>query len=114
MLRQLGIVTSTPHDLRTGTVEIVVFLSEVAAVLNTLAVTRFGGRIGAVRQEGLVEQVVGVYLRAVGYAFPSELSVDVVEVLCMEVSAGAVRDPSEIAGRLQIIWRVQPNNTGLK
>lgn len=34
-------------------------LSHAAVYLNTLAVTEFGGRIGQLREEGLVEQIVG-------------------------------------------------------
>jgi death on curing protein len=63
LLRRLQIQLNEPVSLTQTSPEAtaakVRLLSAAAVYFNILAVTEFGGRAGPVRQEGLVEQVVG-------------------------------------------------------
>ncbi len=86
MLRHLDV--ASPHDLQEGSPEVVQFLSEIAAVLNTLAVSDFGGRIGAVRQEGLVEHVIGAALQRFGDVDPHPGAFGKAAMLLRGITAG--------------------------
>jgi death-on-curing protein len=66
LLERIEYHTAASLDLTVGSPELVQFLAAVATYLNTLAVTDFGGRLGRVRQEGLVEQVIGAAFQTFG------------------------------------------------
>jgi death-on-curing protein len=63
LVDRLDVLLAKPLDFRKtdpeSTKRKVELLSAVAAYFNTLSVTDFGGRIGAERQPGLLEQAVG-------------------------------------------------------
>jgi len=60
----------------------------VATYLNTLAVGEFGGRLGKVRQEGLVEQVVGAAFQTFGDVDPRPDVFEKAAMLLRGVTAG--------------------------
>lgn len=124
-------------------------LTAAAYYFNILAVAEFGGRPGAPRAQGLVEQVVAAafqtfggvdphpgpfdkaamllrgitqghpfndgnkrtgflvaayFLELIRHPPPTPLPVDAVVELCLDISAGAIRDVDVIAQRLQHLW----------
>ena len=155
LLTRLKIVLAQPLDFaatdpETTTVK-VRLLTAAALYFNVLSLSDFGGRAGAIRGEGLVEQVVGAafqsfggvdphpdpfekaamllrgitqghpfsdgnkrtgfllaayYLRQMGYPWPARLAEDEVITLCLQVSAGTIRDVREMAAALRRFWEV--------
>lgn len=155
LLKRLQIVLREPLDFRATDTDSLLrqvrLLVAAATYFNVLSVTDYGGRLGAVREAGLVEQAIGAafqtfagvdphpdpfdkaamllrgitqghpfndgnkrtgfliaayYLRRVGLPTPSPLDEEGVVALCMDVSAGSVRELAPIAARLRHLWGV--------
>lgn len=85
---QLLLDTATPPNFREGSPEVVRFLARVATYLNTLAVGEYGGRLGPVREEGLVEQVVGAAFQSFAGVDPYPEPFDKAAMLLRGITAG--------------------------
>lgn len=88
LLDQLLAESTTPLDFREGSPEVVRFLSRVATYLNSLAVGEFGGRLGPVREEGLVDQVVGAAFQSFADVDPHPVPFDKAAMLLRGITAG--------------------------
>ena len=88
MLTHIDVRTRMPSDFREGSPQVVQFLSEMATYINTLVVGEFGGRLGPVRQVGLVEQVVGAAFQTFGDLDPHPGPFDKAAMLLRGITAG--------------------------
>jgi death-on-curing protein len=129
-------------------------LAYAATCFNVRAIQTYGGRLGAIRAPGLVEQVVGAafqtfagfdphpgpfdkaamllrgitqghpfndgnkrtgyltasyFLALVGVEPPPAVSVPDAVALCLRISAGEIRDVTEIAQELRRLWECADN-----
>jgi death-on-curing protein len=71
-----------------ATIAKVRYLAAVAVYLNTLAVTDFGGRLGPVRERGLVEQVIGAAFQTYAGADPHPSAFDKAAMLLRGITQG--------------------------
>ncbi|SRR5579871_2343306 len=83
---------STPLDFAATDTEHVAntvrLLSATAKYINNLAVSLFGGRLGSVREDGLVEQVVGAAFQTFGGVDPHPSPFDKAAMLLRGITQG--------------------------
>ena len=92
LLQRLTVILAQPIDFTAAdtdsTLAKVRLLTAAATYFNVLSVSHFGGRFGPVREEGLVEQVVGAAFQTFGAIDPHPDPFDKAAMLLRGITQG--------------------------